>query len=648
MIYEKKYLEVLSREFPTVQHASSEIINLSAILNLPKGTEIFITDIHGEFDAFNHYLKNASGIIKEKIDIIFPDFSETEKNRLAFFIYYPTDMLNKYQSRMSSDDFLMLTRATLHQMIQLSKYIITKYTKSKVQKTLPKEFGYIITELLFESSDHEDKEQYYQAIINAIFQTKREKKFIVQLSRFIRNMAIDRLHIVGDIFDRGPKPHLIMEKLIPKQNVDIQWGNHDIIFLGAACGSPLMVANVLRIAARYTNLDYLEDGYGISMLPLARFAHKYYEDDPCTEFIPKNREEVADEDLNFMAKIHKAISIIQFKLEKNVIDHNPNYQLNDRLLLHKIDYENHTINIDGNTYPLLDSHFPTIDPKNPYALTPEEKDVIDHLTQLFLHNEMLQKHAKYLIQKGSMYLKYNGNLLFHAVIPMQIDGTFQTQEFDGLLYKGKALFDICEKKIRQAYLNRYTPAHDKDIFMYLWQGPTSPLFGKHTMKTFERYFIADKNLRKENNNPYYKLRLEEKSLRRIFDEFGLDFQKSKIVNGHVPMDITKGDQVILGNHRIYSIDGGMSKQYADTTSIGGYSLISDSHAYFLVSHERFDHYTQLIEKERDIVSVTRSEELNSKRTYIYNTDQGKEVQDKIDDLYKLVEAYRNGSIKELG
>lgn len=648
MIYEKKYLELLSREFPTVQHASSEIINLSAILNLPKGTEIFITDIHGEYDAFNHYLKNASGIIKEKIDIIFTEESEENRSRLAFFIYYPTDMLSKYQTKLDTNDFHKLVRKTLYQMVQLSKYIITKYTKSKVQKALPKEFGYIITELLFETSDHEDKERYYQAIIDSIFATKREKKFIVEISRFIRNMAIDRLHIVGDIFDRGPKPHLIMEKLIPKANVDIQWGNHDITFLGAACGSEVMVANVIRIAARYSNLDYLEDGYGISMLPLARLAHKYYQGDPCTEFIPKNKEEINEEDLNFMAKIHKAISIIQFKLEHGVITRNPNFQLEDRLLLDKIDFDQKSMRIDDMTYPLIDTNFPTINKHNPYQLNEDECEVINHLTQLFLHNDMLQKHAKYLIQKGSMYLKYNGNLLFHAVIPMNADGSFMAQEFDGLFYKGKALFDVCEQKVRQAYLNRYTPNNDKDIFMYLWQGGSSPLFGKHTMKTFERYFISDKALRKELNNPYYKNRVEEISLKKIYKEFGLDFQRSKIVNGHVPMDITKGDQVILGNHRIYSIDGGMSKQYADTTSIGGYSMISDSHAYFLVSHERFDTYHALIQKEKDIVSVTRSEELNTRRTYIYDTDQGNEIGERIQDLYKLLEAYRNGTIKEIG
>lgn len=650
MFYEKKYLELLSREFPTVQLASSELINLSAILNLPKGTEIFITDIHGEYDAFNHYLKNASGIIKEKIDLIFPDLSENDRNRLAFFIYYPTDMLNKYQEKLSPDDNKKLIRQILSWMIALSRYIATKYTKSKVQKTLPKEFAYIITELLYESNSHEDKERYYEAIIDAIFATRREKKFIIQISRFIRNLAIDRLHIVGDIFDRGPKPHLVMEKLLKKNNVDIQWGNHDINFLGAACGSQVMIANLIRMAARYNTLDCYEDGYGINFLPLARLANRLYKDDPCTVFMPRGEDigELTEEDLSFVAKIHKAISIIQFKLEKAVISRHPEYGMADRLFLDKINPTTYAVLIGGETYALLDQHFPTIDfAHDPYRLTEEEQEVINHLTQLFLHNEMLQSHAKYLMQNGSMYLKYNGNLLFHAGVPMTLEGEFSGQLVDGLLYRGKDLFDICDKKIRQAYLTRYDKDNtDRDIFLFLWQAPNSPLFAKDAMKTFERYFIADKKTQKEHNNPYFRLRLEERHLKRIYREFGLDFEKSKIVNGHVPLDITKGDEVVLAGKKIYSIDGGMSKQYALTTSIGGYSLISDSHAYFLVSHERFESYMALIQQEKDIISVTRSEELNTRRTYLYETDKGTEIKERIDDLTKLLEAYRNGTIKE--
>ncbi len=649
MPYENKYLELLSKEFSTVQQASSEIINLSAILNLPKGTEIFITDIHGEYDAFNHYLKNASGIIKEKIDLIFPELAETERNRLAFFIYYPTDMLNKYQEISSINNYERLLREILFRMISLSRHLATKYTKSKVQKTLPREFAYVITELLYESNSHEDKERYYEAIVDAIFKTQRQKKFIVQISRFIRNLAIDQLHIVGDIFDRGPKPHLVMEKLIKKNNVDIQWGNHDICFLGAACGSEVMLANVIRIAARYNNLDCFEDGYGINMLPLARFAYKYYRDDPCTLFLPKikdlNREE---DELDFVAKIHKAITIIQFKLERKLVKRHPEFSLDDRLLLHRINPNSWTLEIDGVTYPLLDDAFPTVDFHNdPYELLPEEEDVIDHLKQLFLHNEMLQNHAKYLIQKGSMYLKYNNNLLFHAAIPLTDDGGFMGQEVDGVTHSGRALFEALDQKIRQAYLNRYAKSNpDNDYFMYLWQGSTSPLFGKDAMKTFERYFLKDKKTHKEENNAYYRLRVEEETLRRIYDEFELDYERSKIINGHVPLDITKGDKVVLANKKIYSIDGGMSKQYSGQTSFGGYSLISDSHAYFLVTHERFDDYMELIKNEKDIVSVTRSEEINTRRTYIYDTDRGEAIKEQITDLYKLLEAYRNGSIRE--
>lgn len=649
MKYQNKYLELMSKEYPTIQAVASELINLNAILNLPKGTEIFVTDIHGEYDAFNHYLKNASGIIKEKIDLLFPHLSEIQKNRLAFFIYYPTDMLNKYKQQLKGENYLNLINQQLSLMIQLAKEIVTKYTKSKVRKSLPEEFSYIIQELIYESSSHEDKERYYQAIIEAIFLTKRENKFILQLSRFIRKLAIDQLHIVGDIFDRGPLPHLIMEKISTMDNVDIQWGNHDIAFLGAASGSMVMVANVIRIAARYNNLDCFEDGYGINLIPLARLAEKYYKKDNCEQFIPKgyNVKYNKSEDLSFIARIHKAISVIQFKLEYDLINRKPNFNLEDRLLLHKINFEKNTVEVDGIDYPLLDTNFPTVNPRRPYALNKDEEEVINHLTQLFLHNEMLQKHARYLIQKGSMYLKYNGNLLFHAAIPLTEDKKFLEQEINGSIFFGKSLFDEFERLVRSAFLNRYEKDnYDKDYFYILWQGASSPLFGKHAMKTFERYFIADKKTHKERTNPYFKYRIEEDVLKMIYDEFGLDFKKAKIVNGHVPLDITKGDQVVLANKRIYSIDGGMSKEYSNKTSIGGYSLISDSHAYFLVSHERFETYQKLIEAEKDIVSVTRSEELNSRRTYIYDTNKGDEIKEIINDLMALLDAYRSGTITE--
>ncbi len=649
MPYQNKYLELLSKEFPSVQTVSSELINLSAILNLPKGTEIFITDIHGEYDAFNHYLKNASGIIKEKIDLIFPELSEDLKNRLAFFIYYPTDMLNKYRKKFSEKKTKSILREELVHMIELAKHIITKYTKSKVSKTLPEEFNYIIQELIYESSSHEDKEKYYKAIIDTIFETKRQSKFILELSRVIRKLAVDTIHIVGDIYDRGPSPHLIMEKIYSMENVDIQWGNHDISFLGAASGSQVMIANVIRIAARYNNLDCFEDGYGINLLPLARLSSKYYSNDPCEIFIPKgiNSMYLKEEDLGFVARIHKAISIIQFKLEYEVIKRNPDFNLDDRCLLDRIDYKNKTIIIDGKEYDLLDGNFPTVNPENPFKLNNDERNVMEHLTQLFLHNEMLQRHARYMIQNGSMYLKYNGNLLFHAAVPLTDDRQFMRQKIDGLYYFGKNLFEIYERKIRHAYLNRYEKNNlDSDYFLMLWQGSSSPLFGKNTMKTFERYFVNDPITHKEITNPYYMLREEEKVLKMIYDEFGLDFNRGKIVNGHVPLDITKGDHVVLANNRIYSIDGGMSKEYSHKTNIGGYTLISDSHAYFLVSHDRFEDYYKLIDEEKDIVSVTRAEELIDRRMYVYDTNKGKELQNRIEDLKQLLNAYREGQIKE--
>ena len=649
MTYERKYLELLSNEYPTVQAASTELINLTAILNLPKGPEVFITDVHGEYDAFNHILKNACGFILQKIEMIFPILSFTEKNRLAFFIYYPTDMMNKYQKKLSSPQYKTLLKTVLQQMLLLSRHLATQYTKSKIQKTLPAEFSYIIQELLYESNTHENKERYYNAIVDAIFSTDRQNKFILQISKLIRNLSIDRLHIVGDIFDRGNKPHLVMAKLLEKKSVDIQWGNHDITWLGAASGSELMIANVVRIAARYNNLDCLEDGYGFNMVPLVRFAHEVYDHDPCTLFIPKDLNDDMDEDdRKFVAKIHKAIAVIQFKLERDVIQRNPHFNLNDRLLLDRIDPIAGTVTIDGVAYPMKDTHFPTIDFNgDPYALTPAEQQVMSHLRTLFLHNEMMQAHARYLVQTGSMYLKYNGNLLFHAAIPMNEDGSFKSFEVDGVSYHGKALFEVLEQKVRHAFQNRYSlQNYDTDYFLFLWQGSASPLFGKSGMKTFERYFLTDKKQREERMNPYFELRKDPVHLRRIYNEFGLDWETSKIVNGHLPLDITKGHEVVLADKRIYNIDGGMSREFANETSMGGYTLMSDANALYLVSHERFNSYMELIEKEKDIISVTRSEDIYANRTYIYDTDKGKELKERIKDLRKLLARYRDGSIKE--
>jgi len=648
--YEQKYLKLLSTHYPNVQTASTKLINLSAILNLPKATEHYIADIHGEYEAFNHFLKNASGILKEKINTRFSDLPKEKRRRLAFFIYYPTDMLDKYQNRMKEEEFVKLLRTTLLQMVRLARTIVTKYTKQYVRSMIPDEFSTLIQELLYESEDHKDKMHYYEAIIDAVFRTERERKLLVELSRFIRYLAVDRLHVVGDIFDRGPKPHMVMERLMRHRHVDIQWGNHDIIWMGAASGCQVCIANVIRIAARYNNLDCLEDGYGINLRLLAAFANKVYKNDPCTPFYPKQEGKITldEADSKFTARMQKAIAIIQFKLEASVIRKNPDFNLDDRLILDKIDPKNKTVTLEGTTYTLENAHFPTVDFDNdPYALSAEEQRIIDHLTHLFLHNEMLQKHVRFLFRKGSIVYRANNVLLFHAGIPLNEDGTFMAQRIDGEDLYGARLTDAYEQKIRNAYLNRYKKDNrERDYFVMLWQGKTSPLFAKSAMKTFERYFIKDKQSHKETMNPYFTIRERHEVLDRIFEAYGVDKTRGKIINGHVPLDVTRGHNVVLADKRIYLIDGGMSKQYAKTTSIGGYTLISDSYAFYLVYHSRFSSHEELIEKEKDIVSVIHSEDINHRRTYIYDTDQGKELRAEIEDLAKLIDSYRKGVIKE--
>ena len=643
-----KYLELLKEQYPDIAAASTELINLSAILQLPKGTEYFISDIHGEYDAFNHYLKNASGIIQEKIKQLFVDATLEEQQRLAFFIYYPTDMLAKYERLMNAEEFLQLQRQLLLDMVHLAKVFASKYTKSKVRKYLPSSFAYVMQELLYESQFEEDKERYYEAILDAVCDTERQVPLLMEWSRLIRTLAIDHLHIVGDIFDRGPYPHLVMNKLMRLKNVDVQWGNHDIIWMGAASGCPVSIANVIRIAAKYNNLDCLEDGYGINLRLLAMFALRVYETDPCELFIPtKGDQAKVYAEAELVAKIHKAISIIQFKLEGALIHRNPSFGLEHRLLLDKVNYDKASILIDGETYDLNDGMFITVDPSNPYALTEEEQQVINHLTQSFLNNDLLQDHIRWMFDKGSMALTFNESLLFHAAIPLNEDGSWMTQEVDGTLYHGKELMDILEQKIRIAYQKRHQ--HDvleRDYFNFLWQGKVSPLFAKHAMKTFERYFISDKQTHKEVMNPYFTLRQDNAIIDAILHEFSMDPATAKIVNGHVPVDVTRGDEVVVANQRVFLIDGGMSKQYSGQTSIGGYTLIADSYAYYLVSHSRFDSYIKLVEQELDIVSVTRFESLSNRRLYVYDTDIGERLEQTIEDLKALITAYQHGQIKE--
>ena len=617
-------------------------------MNLPKGTEHFLSDIHGEYETFNHFLKNGSGVTKDKINILFTEKSESEKNRLSFFVYYPKQMIIKYENLVKPNEFKTFIRLMLLDLISLASLLAQKYTKSKVRKTLPTMFSYIIQELLYENRQHTDKEKYYDAILDAIFKTKREKNFLIELSYFIQRLTIDRLHIVGDIFDRGPQAHLVMNKIQKYHSVDIEWGNHDIIWMGAACGSKLAISNVLRNSARYNTLDTLEEGYGINLLPLARFADKYYSDDPCEIFMPPTLHKGPDEDEELLvAKMHKAIAIIQFKLEKSLIARNPQFELEDRLLLDKINYETGTISINGKTYPLRDTNFPTIDPSNPFELTIEEDSILTQLKSAFLNNDLLQNHMKHLFLIGQLYLKYNNNLLFHGCIPLHRDGSLSGITVENKEYKGKALFDFLDQTVRMGHLNRYNVINDeKDYFIFLWQGKNSPLFGKKSMKTFERYFIKEKETHIEEKNDYFTLRENEDVLRNLYTEFDIDFNKSKIINGHVPTDISNGDNPIKANGRIYAIDGGMSKQYSNKISIGGYTLVSDSYSMFLISHDRFQSKEALIEQEQDIISLVRSEDINKDREFMYSTDKGMKLQEEIENLYKLLECYRHGHIKE--
>ncbi|MFK5883595.1 MAG: fructose-1,6-bisphosphatase [Candidatus Izemoplasma sp.] len=648
--YESKYLNLLSKEFPTVQSVSTELINLTAINNLPKGTEHFLTDIHGEYDIFNHFLKNGSGVIREKVKLHFPDLTDLQRNTLSFVIYYPKQMLKKYQQNLEREEYLIFVKKHLIYMIEIASKLSQKYTRSKIQKSLPTEFSYIIQELLNENRNSVDKQEYYTAIIAAIFKTRRERRFVIEMAYFIQRLTIDRLHIVGDIYDRGPNAHLVMNKIVNYHSLDIEWGNHDVLWMGAAAGSEVCIANVLRNTARYNNLDTLEDGYGINLLPLASLADKYYRTDSCEHYYPGgyDGEDVkATRNNTLVAKIHKAITIIQFKLEMEVIKRNPNFEMDDRLLLEKINYDKGFITIDGVDYILKDNHFPTVNKTNPYQLNKDEIIVMNQLKNAFLNNDLLQKHVLYLFRKGSLYLKYNNNLLFHGSIPIESDGTFSKMEIDGNTYYGKRLFDMLEKKIRIGFLNRnYKINNEKDYFIFLWQGAKSPLFGKSSMKTLERYLLNDKLPQVEDLNYYFKLREDKTILKAIYDEFDINWDTSKIINGHVPLDITKGFMPVLANRRIYSIDGGMSNTYRSRINIGGYTLVIDSYSIFLVSHERFTTVNDLIEREEDIISLVQSEEVKNKREYIYNTDKGERLIEQIEDLYKLLEAYRSGKIKE--
>lgn len=646
-----KYLKLLSDQYPNIASACTEIINLQAILNLPKGTEHFLTDIHGEYEAFTHVLRNASGVIKRKINDIFGNsLRESEKKTLATLIYYPEQKLQIIKnSEVEMDDFY---KVTLYQLIEICRNVSSKYTRSKVRKALPQDFSYIIEELLHEHENIKNKQEYYSQIIKTIIYIDRADEFIIALCKLIQRLVVDSLHILGDIYDRGPGPHIIMDALMKHHSVDIQWGNHDILWMGAAAGSEACIANVIRIAARYANLKTLEEGYGINLLPLATFAMDVYGDDPCAAFMPKicgDEEIYREKDLRLISQMHKAISIIQFKLEGEVIKRRPHYNMNHRLCLNHINFKEGTVDLYGKTYELLDTNFPTIDPKDPYKLTEEEAEIIDKFKCYFNNSEKLQKHISFLYAKGALYLKTNSNLLFHGCIPLNEDGSFKEVKVNGKVYKGKALLDRCDRLAREAYFNKKDPIknlYGLDTMWYLWSGENSPLFGKDKMTTFERYFVKEKETHKETKNPYFLLRDNEYLCNNILREFGLDPKDSHIINGHVPVKTKKGESPIKANGKLLVIDGGFSKAYQPETGIAGYTLIYNSYGLILVSHEPFESIQKAIEEEKDILSSTIVLEANIERKRVEDTDKGKEIQQQINDLMMLLCAYRKGLIKE--
>jgi fructose-1,6-bisphosphatase-3 len=644
-----RYVELLSKQYQTVSDASTEIINLQSILNLPKGTEHFISDIHGEYESFTHMLRNASGVIKRKIDDVFGNsLREEQKDSLATLIYYPEQKIELIkQTERNLEDWYKIT---LNQLIELCKDLSAKYTRSKVRKALPKDFAYIIEELLHEHGDRIDKQAYYNGIIKTIIDIDRAGEFIVAISKVIQRLVVDRLHIIGDIYDRGPGADIILDELMKHHSIDIQWGNHDILWMGAAAGSEACVTNVLRISLRYANLRTIEDGYGINLLPLATFAMEFYENDPCSEFIPKSMDkDITENELNLLAKMHKAISIIQFKIEGCIIKKHPEFQMDDRLLFNKINIESGEIDLNGNTYKLNDTSFPTIDWNNPYELTDRERDLIEKLVRSFSNSEKLQHHIKFLYSKGSMYLIYNSNLLYHGCIPLNEDGSFKEIKIGNIKYSGKALFDKFDRIARDSFFLKNDIELQKyaiDMMWYLWCGPDSPMFGKTRMTTFERYFIEDKLTHYEERNFYYKYRDNENICLHILNEFKIDVNTSHIINGHIPVKTKEGESPIMANGRLLVIDGGFCKVYQPQTGIAGYTLVYNSFGLQLTSHEPFASIKNAVEEDKDIISSTVILEPVVKRKRVADTDIGMQLKKQIADLEKLLIAYRKGLIKE--
>lgn len=645
---ELRYLKRLGELYPTIGKASTEIINLQSILNLPKGTEHFMSDLHGEYEAFSHVLRNGSGAVRKKIDDVFGHtLSNSDKRSLATLIYYPREKMEIV--RKTEGDMENWYKITLYRLIEVCKTTASKYTRSKVRKALPADYAYVIEELITEKAEVLDKEAYYDAIVDTIIEIGRAENFIIALAELIQRLVVDHLHILGDIFDRGPGPHFIMDRLMEYHSLDIQWGNHDVVWMGAAAGHKACIATVIRNSLRYGNLDILEDGYGINMMPLATFSMETYKDDPCKIFEMKNaaKYNVLEEELE--RKMHKAITIIQFKLEGELLRRNPEFQMDDRCLLHRIDPEKGTITLSyGTVYPLTDTDFPTVNWEDPYALTEEEMEVMDRLDSAFRNCEKLQNHIRLLLDKGGLYKVYNGNLLFHGSIPLNEDGSFKEVQIYGNTYKGKELYDVLEAYVRRAFysVDKKERERGKDILWYIWAAPNSPLFGKDKMSTFERYFIADSAAHKEKKNAYYRLLENEEVVNSMLEEFGLDPEEGHIINGHVPVHQSEGESPVKCNGKVIVIDGGFSKAYRKVTGIAGYTLIYNSYGLILSAHQPFTSTEAAVLQESDIVSKQVAVRYTARRRLVGDTDTGTALKERIGELIQLLEAYRRGIIKE--
>ncbi len=652
MEFDINYLQLLAEQYPSIQLACAEIIKMESRQKLPKVTEHYMSDIHGEYESFLHILKNASGVIKDKVNQIYGNtLSYHDRQILSTLIYYPEQKLDiiKRTTPQINDWY----KITLYRLIEVCRVVASKYTRARISELLPKDFGYVIDELLHANTDYgSDKAGYYSASISSIIKLGQADKFIVALANTIQALAIGRLHIIGDIYDRGPRADIILDKLMNNHNVDIQWGNHDVQWMGAAAGSKACIANVLCISTKYSNFDCLEDGYGINMRPLTVFALETYGDDPCSCFIPRNPNKIriSKHDVDFWAKMHKAITIIRFKLEGQIIMRRPEFKMEHQLLLDKINYDEGTITLEGKTYPLKDTNFPTIDPANPYELTPEENEMMEAMRTSFMHNEKLQSHVRFLYAKGSMYLCCNNNLLYHGCVPLNSDGTFTEVELQGEKLKGKSLLDKCESIARDAYFAN--PGSDdrfygEDFMWFLWCGSFSPVYGKNKMTSFERYFIDDESTWTEIKDPYYSIAENDPAVcDNILREFGIepdDF--AHIINGHVPVKIKKGESPIKAGGKMLIIDGGLSRAYQQQTGIAGYTLLYNSHGLLLSEHEPFESVQSAIKEEKDIHSTLRTIDQAPKRMLVADTDSGKEMQKKINALTALVNAYRKGTVK---